>query len=147
MPAPKSEIAQPLAAQQSGRAGRSAEGRADSEPAVAASPAEFDCISGRFAFRDGQRVRAFIAGHPEVIRPLPDSLEIVPRYFSPDRRVILEITDDPDAGSESEELFLLIPTAEGPDAAIARLRRLDTDWWLGARCGARCSMNIDVEFV
>lgn len=107
-----------------------------------------------FELRDAPRVRQYVADHPHLLPPILESMEIVPRYFDLDRRMVLEITDDPEEESaESEELFLLIPTELEPEEAGARLKRLDDDWWedwlaVFANTSAwTFPMHIDVEYV
>jgi hypothetical protein len=90
-----------------------------------------------YALRDAAAVRHFLrlrSGQvlhacPQLVEVLVEARVYLQRCFGPDPQVALEVVSDPEAESV-DELFAYIVTSLPVDEALARLDRLDEDWFL-----------------
>jgi hypothetical protein len=101
----------------------------------------------RYVFRGYWQVRRFLEAEPYLVPLLFEAYDEIRRLFGQNTGLALELTYDPDGGPESGELFALVQTSESVEEALAKLQRLDTEWWLATSRQARGKMNIDVELV
>jgi hypothetical protein len=68
----------------------------------------------------------------------------VETYFGSDPSVVLEVVTDPDA-IDDRQLVAFIQTGRGPEDALTRLDRLDTEWWLEASHKSENKLCIHLE--
>ena len=110
-----------------------------------ASPADIDHLARLYEFRGGDDVANFIRDNPEVVAPLLNAVEVVPRYFGADTPLALEVVRDPEA-RDYRELFAFIQSTEGVDKALARLRRFEDEWWADALHRANLKLMFGLEY-
>jgi hypothetical protein len=109
--------------------------------------AQFSLLEQHYTFRRRNQVIKFLETHPFLAPLILEAYERILAYFGPSvKTTVLEVVSDPEAEGY-DELFILIQTNLTPDEALARLRRLDQEWWLDASVGTQCLLNIDVEYV
>ncbi len=113
--------------------------------AARATQADLDRLAEYYAFRDPAAVTGFVRDHPEVIGPLLEAVEVVPRYFGPDVPLVLEVVRDPEAHDHTQ-LFALIQTRLDGEAALASLDRFDDEWWLDALQRANRNLIFSLEY-
>ena len=90
-------------------------------------------------------VESFLDQHP-FLRPLvAEAHRHASRYF-PDSEHRLRVTEDPE-GMGATQLVLSIGTREDAATAMARLDRLDAEWWLDASLRAKGLFLVTVEFL
>jgi len=91
-------------------------------------------------------VRHFLYAHPQLVEVLLDAHVYLQKHFGPDPQVILEVVSDPEV-EDMDELFAYILTSLPVDEALARLNRLDEEWFLDQldRVGGRLNFNLEVD--
>jgi len=91
-------------------------------------------------------VGRFLHTHPQLIEVLLEASVYLQKHFGPDPQVTLEVVSDPEVEGV-EELFAYILTSLPVNEALARLHRLDEEWFLDQldRVGGR--FNFNLEFV
>jgi len=84
--------------------------------------------------------------YPQLVEVLLEARLYLQKYFGPAPQVTLEVVSDPEVEGV-EELFAYILTSLPVDEALARLDRLDEEWFLDQldRVGGR--FNFNLEFV
>ncbi len=88
-------------------------------------------LAEHYEFRNRDDIVDFVREHPEVVGPLLDGVEVVPRYFGSEAPLALKV----EWARESDgrpELIALIGTDMDVDASLTALRRFDEEWWLDA---------------
>jgi hypothetical protein len=114
-------------------------------PRTQVAQAEIDRLAESYAFRDPAAVTDFVREHPEVVAPLLDAVAVVPRYFGPGRRLVLEVERDREARDHTL-LFALIQTDLDVDSSLEALRRFDEEWWLDALQRANLKLMFSIEY-
>jgi hypothetical protein len=104
-----------------------------------------ELVRSQYKFRQDSAVRAFVAAHSFLVPILLEAPEQIRRVFGDTVQLELQIESEPDAESDTEELFLLILSSGDFNESRQKLRELDRRWWLAASSPACCRMNIDVE--
>ena len=91
-------------------------------------------------------VGRFLHAYPQLIEVLLEAYVYLQKYFGPDPQVTLEVVSDPEVEGV-EELFTYILTSLPVNEALARLDKLDEEWFLDQldRVGGR--FNFNLEFV
>lgn len=98
-------------------------------PAATTTEVDIERLARIYEFRDPQTVIDFLHAHPEVVDPLLDAVDVVPRYFGADTPLVLEVERDREVDDRSD-LFALIRTDKDVDAALDSLYRFQDEWWL-----------------
>ena len=109
------------------------------------SPADLDHLARHHEFRGGNEVASFIRANPEVVAPLLEALEVVPRYFEAGTPLALEVIRDPEARSDVR-LLAFIRIDLDVATSLARLRRFDDEWWADALNRTNLKLMFDTEF-
>lgn len=116
-------------------------------PALAPDPTEpLTRLAQHYTFRRPAEVTAFLHEHPNLSAVLFEALAVIPRYFGDDAPLFLEVFTDPEAEPATRELFVIVQTTVEPDEALARLDRLDEEWWLDASPDGSGILVISIEF-
>jgi hypothetical protein len=82
-----------------------------------------------YSFCDAAAVRDFLQTHPHLIEVILEAYPYLVKHFGPNPQVMLEVVRDPEA-ERLEQLFAYILTSLDADEALARLDRLDEEWFL-----------------
>jgi hypothetical protein len=98
---------------------------------VATNVASPIAIIDSFNVVDRGEVSDFLTARPYLISVLFEARERISRIFPVDTTVILDLARHPDPGSRPE-LVLRIVTPLPMSEGLARLDRLDEEWWLDA---------------
>jgi len=99
-----------------------------------------------YSFRDMPPVRRFLRAHPQLTEVLLEAHAHLQKCFGPDPQVALEVVSDPEAEGP-DELFAYILTSLPADEALARLDRLDEEWFLDQLDRVGTFFNFNLEFV
>ena len=99
-----------------------------------------------YSLRDAAAVRRFLHHCPQLVEVLLDAHVYLQKYFGPDPQVTLRVVSDPEAES-IDELFAYILTPLQVDEALARLDRLDEEWFLDQLDRVDGQFNFKLEFV
>jgi len=99
-----------------------------------------------YSFRDAEAVRRFLHAYPQLVEVLLEAHVYLQKYFGPDPRVTLEVVSDPEVEG-MDELFAYIVTTLSVDEALARLDRLDEEWFLDQIDRVDGRFNFNLEFV
>jgi hypothetical protein len=99
-----------------------------------------------YSLRNATTVRRFLHVHPQLIEVLLEARIYLQKYFGLDPQVTLEVVSDPEVEGV-EELFAYIFTSLPVDEALARLDRLDEEWFLDQLDRVDGRFNFDLEFV
>jgi len=99
-----------------------------------------------YSLRNAATVRRFLHAYPRLVKVLLEARLYLQKYFGPAPQVTLEVVSDPEVEGV-EELFAYILTSLPVDEALARLDKLDEEWFLDQldRVGGR--FNFNLEFV
>ena len=97
-----------------------------------------------YSFRNAEAVRRFLQTHPHLIEVILEAYPYLVKYFGPNPQVMLEVVGDPEAEG-LEELFAYILTSLPVDEALARLDKLDQEWFLDQldRIGGQFNFNLE----
>jgi hypothetical protein len=106
-----------------------------------------DRLAARYAFRRPEEVLAYLCQYPNLIPILLEAAVVIPRYFGPDAPLILEVVIDPESEIEARELLAIARVSLTPDEALARMDRLDEEWWLDRSPGGTGVLVLDFEFI
>ncbi len=98
-----------------------------------------------YSLRDAATVRRFLHVCPQLVEVLLEARVHLQKYFGPDPQVTLEVISDPEAES-IDELFAYIHTSLPVDEALARLDRLDEEWFLDQLDRIDGQFNFNLEF-
>jgi hypothetical protein len=99
-----------------------------------------------YSLRDAATVRRFLHTCPQLVEVLLEAHGYLQEYFGPDPQVVLEVVSDPEAESV-DELFAYILTSLPADEALARLDRLDEEWFLDQLDRVDGLFNFNLEFL
>jgi hypothetical protein len=99
-----------------------------------------------YSFRDALAIRGFLRAHPQLTEVLLEAHAHLQECFGPDPQVALEVVSDPEAEGP-DELFAYILTSLPADEALARLDRLDEEWFLDQLDRVGTFFNFNLEFV
>lgn len=103
-------------------------------------------IEELYDLRSSQEVHRFLQIHSYLVFLLIEVYEKLLVYFAPlFAKPILEVITDPESEND-QDLFVLVPTQDSPAEALARLDRLDREWWLDVLHRARGKVTIDIEY-
>ena len=114
-------------------------------PTVSVTQAGPERVARSYALRDAAAVLTFLHDHPEVVPPLLDAVEVVPRFFGPGTTLALEVYRDPEA-RDDRELFALIVTPLVVAPALERLQRFEDEWWLRVLPTANRKLMFGLEY-
>ncbi len=103
-------------------------------------------IEKDFLFRQPEKVQAFLQDHPQLIEIVLEAALHIERHFGLDTQVELAVSVDPEI-EDMEELFAYVCTSLPVDEALARLDRLDEEWFLDQLERVDDLFNIDLRFV
>jgi len=98
-----------------------------------------------YSLRDAATVRRFLHACPQLVEVLLEARIHLQKFFGPDPQVTLEVISDPEAES-IDELFAYILTSLPVDEALARLDRLDEEWFLDQLDRIDGQFNFNLEF-
>ncbi len=99
-----------------------------------------------YFLRDAAAVKRFLHARPQLAEVLLEARVHLQKYFGPDPQVALEVASDPETEG-LEELFAYIRTPLPVDEALARLNRLDEEWFLDQLDRVDGQFNFNLEFV
>jgi hypothetical protein len=99
-----------------------------------------------YSFRDATAVRRFLQMHPHVVRVLLDAYPYLLKHFGPDPQVVLEVISDREAESW-DQLFAYVCTPLPVNEALARLDKLDQEWFLDQLDRVEDLFNFNLEIV
>ena len=99
-----------------------------------------------YSLRDTATIRRFLHACPQIIEVLLEAHVYLQKYFGPNPQVTLEVVSDPEAEG-MEEMFAYILTSLPVDEALARLDRLDEEWFLDQFDRIDGQFNFNLEFV
>ena len=100
-------------------------------PATLSSHDAIAQLAAHYTLRDPDAIADFVRAHPEVVGPLLEAVEVLPRYFGPGAPLVLSVERDREARDHTE-LVVAIGTELEADAALACLARFDERWWRDA---------------
>jgi hypothetical protein len=97
-----------------------------------------------YSLRHAAAVRRFLRAYPQLSEILLEARVYLQKYFGPDPQVTLKVVSDPEVEGV-EELFAYILTSLPVDDALARLDKLDEEWFLDQldRVGGRFNFNLE----
>ena len=104
-----------------------------------------DALIPLYTFRRPDEVKEFLQTYPFLIPLLVEACGKIETYFPPDPSVVLEVVTDPEA-LDDRQLVAFIQTDRHPEDALARLDRLDTEWWLDASRKSENKLCIHIEY-
>ena len=99
-----------------------------------------------YSLRNAAAVKHFLFAHPQLVEVLLDAHVYLQKYFGPDPQVTLEVVSDPEVEG-MDELFAYILTPLPVDEALARLDRLDEEWFLDQLDRVAGRFNFNLEFL
>ncbi len=99
-----------------------------------------------YALRRPEEVSSFLQSNSFLIPLLFEARIHIERHFGWYAPAFLEVVSDPEA-PDDRELYALIGTELPPGQALAKLERLDEQWWLDALPRAKGKLCIDLEFL
>lgn len=102
-------------------------------------------LVGRFTLREPDEVFGYLNHNPMLVPLILEAGDKAHEYFAERPALALHVTEYPDDGSR--ELFLLIQTAQSPEAALSQLDRFDQEWWLDALDRAAGKLNVKLEYL
>lgn len=91
--------------------------------------ARWHVLEEMYSFRHATVVRRFLQIHPHLVKLLIDAYPYLLELFGPDPEVALEVVSDPEV-EDWDQLFAYICTPLPVNEALARLHRLDEEWFL-----------------
>lgn len=86
-------------------------------------------LSRVYTIDDQAAVGSFLRAHPELMGVLAQAATHLRRLFGPEPQVALEVVVDPEA-EQCAQLVAYVCTVLPVEEALARLRRLDEEWFL-----------------
>jgi hypothetical protein len=99
-----------------------------------------------YSLRNAVAVKRFLLACPQLVEVLLEARVHLQRYFGPDLQVALEVVSDPETEG-LKELFAYIHTSLPVDEALARLDKLDEEWFLDQLDRVDGQFNFNLEFV
>lgn len=99
-----------------------------------------------YSLRNAATVRRFLHAYPQLVEVLLEAHGYLQKYFGPEPQVTLKVVSDPE-GEGVEELFAYILTPLPVDEALARLDKLDEEWFLDQLDRVDGRFNFNLEFV
>lgn len=113
---------------------------------TAAAHVDIDQIARFYDIREQAAVFDFVRDHPEVVAPLLEAVEVVPRFFGPARRMVLDVERDRE-GHGRPLLFAMIRIDLDVDSSLAALDRFDHEWGLAALQRAERNLIFSLQSV
>lgn len=98
----------------------------ETEPVQLVSPPSRTTIDPAYDIQD-DRVLDIVAAHPEVAALLDEIARRTPAYFPEATGLVIRSQTDPDDGSLSWVVEILIPATV--DQVVDQLHRFDHEWW------------------
>ena len=102
-------------------------------------------IEEMYSLRNVAAVRGFLRAYPQLVEVLLEAHIYLQKYFGPDPQVTLAVVSDPEVEG-MDELFAYILTPLPVDEALARLDRLDEEWFLDQLDRVGGQFNFNLEF-
>jgi len=99
-----------------------------------------------YSLRKAATVRRFLHVYPHLMQVLLEAHVYLQKYFGPEPQVTLEVVSDPEVEGV-EELFAYILTSLPVDEALARLDRIDEEWFLDQLDRVDGRFNFNLEFM
>jgi hypothetical protein len=90
-----------------------------------------EALEKLYTLRRPMEVSEFLEAHPFLVPLLVEAHDRIGEYFEPQPEVVLEAVTDPEA-DDDRQLVAYLQTQFGVDEALARLDRLDENWWFKA---------------
>jgi hypothetical protein len=98
-------------------------------PQTTARSTRLHRLAEMYTFHDAAAVSSFLSAYPHLIEILFEAYPHLLEHFGPGLKVALKVVGDPEA-EDSERLFAYLLTSLPPEEALARLDRLDEEWFL-----------------
>lgn len=98
-----------------------------------------------YSFRNDAAVQRFLYSYPQLAKVLLEAHVYLKKHFGPEPQVTLEVVSDPEVEGW-DELFAYILTSLPVDEALARLNRLDEEWFLDQLDRVDGLLNFNLEF-
>ena len=117
----------------------------DINAAVAVNQNMILALERIYSLRNAAAVRRFLRAHPQLLEVLLEAYIHLQRYFGSKPQVTLEVVSDPEVEG-LEELFAYILTDLPVDEAMARLDKLDQEWFLDQLDRVDGRLNFNLEF-
>lgn len=111
---------------------------------VRISQVEIELLQQLYTLREREKVLWFLEKYPFLVSLLLEAYVEVGNYF-PHSRVFLKVFDDPEVEG-MDKLFAYIRTPLPVDEALARLDKLDEEWFLDQLDRAAGRFNFNLEF-
>ncbi len=105
-----------------------------------------ETIGASYIINDVSRVQRFLQSHAYLLPLLQEVPAHIDLYF-PNALLALDVETDPEGGVYPDDLVVRIRTDLSAEAAIAKLKCLDKEWWIDRVADSRGFMTINVEFV
>jgi len=102
--------------------------------------------SQNITLHNAAAVRHFLCAYPQLVEVLLDAHVYLQKYFGTEPKVTLKVVGDPEVEG-MDELFAYILTSLPVDEALARLNRLDEEWFLDQLDRVDGRFNFNLEFV
>lgn len=99
-----------------------------------------------YSLRNAAAIQRFLHAYPQLVEILLEACVYLQEHFGPDPQVTLEVVSDPEVEGV-EELFAYILTSLPVHEALARLHRLDEEWFLDQLDRVGGQFNFNLEFV
>lgn len=99
-----------------------------------------------YSLHNTAAVRHFLYAYPQLVEVLLDAHVYLQKYFGTEPKVTLKVVSDPEVEG-MDELFAYILTSLPVDEALARLNRLDEEWFLDQLDRVDGRFNFNLEFV
>ena len=103
-----------------------------------------DDLEELYSLRDAATVWPFLLAHSQLVEVLLEAYPYLEEHFGPDPKVTLEVVNDPEAVTR-KQLFAYIVTSLPPAKALARLDKLDEEWFLDQLDRVDGLLNFNLE--
>lgn len=113
--------------------------------ATTTTQTDLNRLAEHYEFREPDAVIAFVRAHPKVVAPLLEAVDVVPRFFGAGTPLVLEVERDREV-DDRFDLFALIRTDKGVDAALASLYRFQHEWWFDALPRVATELTFGLEY-
>jgi len=98
-----------------------------------------------YSTRDARTVHGFLRTHLQLVDVLLEASPYLDKHFGPNPHVVLEVLSDPEVEG-ADELIARIFTSLPVEEAMARLDRLDEEWFLDQLDRVSGMFNLNLAF-
>ena len=102
-------------------------------------------LSNVIRFDSPQEITDFLLQNLELIGIINDSIKQIRMYF-PEENLKLKVEFDPEIGSDSGILILLVVTKKEPEEVIELLDELNKKWWFEMKLKTDQKLLIQEEY-